>query len=145
MVIFCLAKVNNDRNMLKVIDDFCKAFGQCINFAKSRGIFLEGIPSDLDHLLFEDKDFVKANSDIKYLGFSYIRNARFTKIMMVIIDRVNHRIGSWTVRPLSQTRRLVMIKSMLLAFPIYIMSCYKLPQFIIKKTSLIYFQVLALS
>lgn len=119
--------------MLRVIEDFCSASNQRINFSKSWVICNDDIPEDLKTLLFVDKGFVKATTDIKYLGFPYIQNLIFTRIMMVMVGKLSHRIKSWAVRPLFQARRLVMIKSVLLALPIYIMFCYKLPQFIITK------------
>lgn len=132
MVIFGLAKTNNVRNILRVIEEFCLVSRQCTNFSKSWIICSNGIPSTWK-ISFLSMGFVKASSDIKYMGFPYIHNSRFTWIMMAMVDKLKYRIESWTVKPLSQDGRLVMIKLLLIALLIYIMSCYELPHFIINK------------
>lgn len=48
-------------------------------------------------------------------------------------NKMENKIGYWNLRQLSQARRLVMINSVLLALPIYMVSCYKIPYNIIRK------------
>lgn len=53
--------------------------------------------------------------------------------MQTLVNKVSNMINSWTSKPMSQEGRFVMMKSILFAIPIYLMSCCKLPYGIIAK------------
>lgn len=82
------------------------------------------------NFMFMRKGFV-SNASIKYLGFPYIQNARHTRVIQNLVNKLSNKIESWATKPLSQAGRVVMMKSVLLSIPIYMMSCYKLPSHII--------------
>lgn len=73
------------------------------------------------------------SDDIKYLGFLFIRCVGHRTLMNNISNQLANKVESWSSRPLSRAGRLVMINLVLLALPIYLMSCYKMPQKIINK------------
>lgn len=102
--------MSNVRNILRVIDTFCKYAAQCINFSKSNFIARDNIPPDL-HFLVSEKEFSKHDYPIKYLGFFNIPNARHTRMMQNLVDKISHKVDSWTIKPLSHAGKSVMLKS----------------------------------
>lgn len=86
----------------------------------------------LEHYIFVEKGFVRVNSQIKYLCVPYIQNARYTKLMNSLHDKLVLRMGFWTIKPVFQAWKICN-DQVLLDLPIYIMLCYKLPQYIIHK------------
>lgn len=69
----------------------------------------------------------------KYLGTWVDPGRKKTEIYNQVTDNINHRTASWKVRLLSQSSRLTLVKSVLSASNIYLLSCIRLPQFICSK------------
>lgn len=128
IVIFGQASMENIGNMLVVLDDFCYALGQQINYAKSQVICSNDLDSEIAHVLFEIKGFSRATQDITYLCFPFIKNAKCTSNLNTMVTKIDNKITSWKLKPLSQAGRIIMIKSILLSLPICLMACYKFPK-----------------
>lgn len=76
------------------------------------------------HFLFDIKGFPSSNQeDIKYLGFPYLKNGTYTQALNKIVMDFQAKIDHWKLKPLSQIGRLIMVKSVLLSLPIYVMQC----------------------
>lgn len=125
ILIFGLASLNKVLGILATIEQFFQASRQTINFAKSQIIAANNLPAELEHFMFLDKGFIKVVHKIQYFRFPYIQNARHSNIMNSLILKISNNISSWTLKPLSQTIKLIMIKSVLLFLTIYLMSCTK--------------------
>lgn len=100
VVVFGEASLSNVRQMLKVIDLFCKHLGQKINYTKSQFITSNNITSELFHYLTLEKGFRLHDTNIKYLSFPFILNARHTRMKHSLVDRMALKIDSWTHKPL---------------------------------------------
>lgn len=129
IVIFGEATLSNIQFMINLVEYFCHFSGQRINFLKSQVICPANLSPEVTHYLFEIKGFSSANpEDIKYLGFPYLKNGRTTQFLSKVVLDIQNKIEHWKLKPLSQAERLIMTKSVLLAMPVYLMSCYKFPK-----------------
>lgn len=78
---------------------------------------------------FETNSFSFCDSDFSNLGF--LKNLRYSKWLVSLLHKTKSKISRWKTRPLSQAGRMVMIKTVLLVLPNYVMSCYRFPKKII--------------
>lgn len=88
---------------------------------------------DIAYFLFTVKGFPPAEQCLKYLGYPFIKNGRHTHVLNKLLLDTHFQIFAWQHKPLSQMGRAIMIKSILLVLPTYIMSCYKVPKGICDK------------
>lgn len=102
VAVFGEVLLQNVRNMLNVIEFFCRYFGQRINFAKSQFIAANNLSPELYHFLVSEEGVSPSNSNLKHLGFPYIQNARYTRFMYYMVNKISNKIESWTTKPLSQ-------------------------------------------
>lgn len=122
--------------MVRKIETFCFILGQRINLKKSQIICAENLNWDVANFLFHEKGFSHSSQDIHYLGFPnfpFLKNARTTAPLHKICYHPKNRIQNWKFRNLSQVGKVVRMKSVLLAFPTYLMSCYKFSKGLIYK------------
>lgn len=67
-----------------------------------------------------------------YLGLPLTPNNLCKASYLPLIKRFNDRLAGWAANPLSIAGRLVLINSVLSALPVYFMSCFKLPAWVIR-------------
>lgn len=68
-----------------------------------------------------------------YLGVPIIHGRVCKSTYQFVVDRVRKRLETWKMKSLSRATRLLLIQSMLLAIPIYIMQTVTLSVAIIKE------------
>ncbi|KAK4393924.1 hypothetical protein Sango_1863200 [Sesamum angolense] len=68
----------------------------------------------------------------KYLGLLTIIGKSRAELFQSIKDGVWNRIHGWNAKLLSQAEREVLIKAVLQAIPMYIMSCFQLPDYFLR-------------
>lgn len=94
IVIFGEVILNNIQSMIRIVEKFCEAFGQRINFVKSQVICCDNLSFDVAHFLFEVKGFPKSPEALKYLGFPYIKDGRsiraLNKVLMDTQSKIEH-------------------------------------------------------
>lgn len=69
----------------------------------------------------------------KYLGLPEHFGRRKRDIFAALVDRIRQRAHRWTTRFLSGAGKMVLLKSVLAAMPRYSMSCFKLPNSLVKQ------------
>lgn len=121
IVIFRKASIENVQNMLHTIEEFYLISGQNINFNKSQVICVEPFNQDIATFLFREKGFICNIQDIQYLGFTFLKNARSIVPFQKIYTHLKNKVKNWKFMNLSQAGRMVMLKSVLLALPTYLM------------------------
>ncbi|XP_048613065.1 uncharacterized protein LOC125587022 [Brassica napus] len=113
--------------VMKVVKKYGKASGQCINFDKSSLLFGKRINAATRQ---EVKDTLGIHNDGgmgKYLAIPEDISGSKCKLFAFLKDNLMHRVNGWTGRCLSKGGKEVMIKSILLALPTYVMSTFLLP------------------
>lgn len=96
--------------------------GSKINFDKSSVLVLNDFDI-VENLVANTLNFKTMSFTFDYFGF-VIRPAKLKHDdWFIIIDKIKNRISNWNGRLLSRAGRLVLINSVLLALPIYWMSC----------------------
>ena len=124
---FCKAELRECEEVMKVVRTYGKASGQCINFDKSSLLFGKRINAatrqEIKHALGIHND----GGMRKYLGIPEDISGSKCKLFAFLKDNLMHRVNGWTGRWLSKGGKEVMIKSILLALPTYVMSTFLLP------------------
>ncbi|XP_018514451.2 uncharacterized protein LOC108871905 [Brassica rapa] len=124
---FCKAELCECEEVMKVVRTYDKASGQYINFDKSSLLFGKRINAATRQ---ENKDALGIHNDggmEKYLEIPKDISASKCKLFTFLKDSLMHRVNVWTGRWLSKGVKEVMIKSILLALPTYVMSTFMLP------------------
>lgn len=130
IVVFGDASTRNVKYILDILKLFYNGSGQRINYSK---------PLLLVHKVFI-ANFATPSTDFHFSTLSwslhifgiYLWNLRCSFTFVPIVQKLEKKVGGWLNRPLSQAWRLIMIKSVLIVYPIYWMCFYKFPKKIIK-------------
>lgn len=69
----------------------------------------------------------------RYLGVPILHQRVCKTTYQYLVDKVRHKLASWKIRTLSRTTRLVLIKSTLLAIPLYTMQLVAIPKCILNE------------
>lgn len=109
------------------------ASGQQLNTSKSSIFFGNKVPNDLRTSLKNALGIHNEGGMGTYLGLPEKICGSKKQVFAFVQDRLGKRINSWSAKLLSKGGKEVMIKSVAQALPTYVMSCFFLPQGIIKK------------
>ncbi|XP_010481048.1 PREDICTED: uncharacterized protein LOC104759863 [Camelina sativa] len=104
---FCKAEATKCRTVMDIIGNYGRASGQEVNLEKSSIIFGKNVPEDIR---------------------SQLKSGSKTKVFSYVKDQLDDRVNGWSAKHLSKGGKEIMIKSVALALPTHVMSCYKLPQ-----------------
>ena len=69
-----------------------------------------------------------------YLGLPKSLGGSKIKVFVFVHDRLNNKVNGWTFKFFTKGGKEVIIKSVITALPNHVMSCYRLPKAIAKKT-----------
>ena len=108
---------------------FTKATGMDINVEKS-SLTTHLLRPEEELELVENFPFISSGLDVglKYLGFSLKANLYLKKDWSWMIGKVEKRLQVWSHRWLSRAGRLVLVKAVLEAIPVYWMSLSWIPK-----------------
>ena len=120
VLIFYSGYRRDTRVLKEILDLFTKATGMDINFEKSTRIAHLLRPEE-ELELVENFPFISSGLDVglKYLGFSLKANLYLKKDWSWLIGKVEKRLQVWSYRWLSRAGRLVLVKAVLEAIPVY--------------------------
>ena len=117
---FCKAEPRECDEVMKALETYGKASGQCRNFEKSSLLFNKRIPGHV-------KDTLKASTGIAneggmgtYLGIPEDISGSKVRPFAFLKERLQDRVNGWTGRWLSRGGKEVLIKSILLALPTWL-------------------------
>ncbi|CAA7030928.1 unnamed protein product [Microthlaspi erraticum] len=130
---FCKADVLQCAEVLNIIKSYGLASGQQLNTAKSSIFFGSKVPQATIIELKRTLSITKEGGMGTYLGLPEKISGSKKQVFAFVQDRLSKRVNSWSAKLLSRGGKEVLIKSVAQALPTYVMSCFLLPQDIIKK------------
>ncbi|XP_010446110.1 PREDICTED: uncharacterized protein LOC104728885 [Camelina sativa] len=98
--------------IVAVFDEFVKLSGLKISMEKST-LFLAGVPASTADQISTWFSFAHGQFPIRYLGLPLITKKLTNADLAPLLEQLQQRIGSWTVRTLSFAGRLNLISSVL--------------------------------
>lgn len=131
-VIFVNPSHGEVNSLLRILDDFGKATGLCINLAKST---VSPIRCDNINLAEVLQDFAGpvAPFTIRYLGLPITMGRLRLVHLQFIIDRIKARLAGWKGRLLPMAGRRVLVRCVLSAMPTFALTVLRLPKKILRE------------
>ncbi|XP_019085523.1 PREDICTED: uncharacterized protein LOC109126439 [Camelina sativa] len=125
---FCKAEATECKTVMEIIRNYGKASGQEVNLETSSIMFGKKVPPEIRNQLKSVIGISKEGGMGSYLGIPESLQGSKTKVFGYVKDRLDDRVNGWNAKLLSKAGKEIMIKSVALALPTHVMSCYKLPQ-----------------
>ncbi|XP_027108907.1 uncharacterized protein [Coffea arabica] len=113
-LIFCKAKEEKAVQLMEVLRQYGDASEQLINIEKSSIFFSKNVPTGERLKVLERVRGMKKVKQSRYLGLP--------------LEKVIRRISGWKEKLLSMAGKKMLLKSVVMALPAYVMSCCKLPK-----------------
>ncbi|CAM8999905.1 unnamed protein product [Rhodiola kirilowii] len=134
-MIYLRANTSDFVMLKKILEDYEYLSGQKINLSKSEAFFSPNVQQECREQLGGILGIASVQHHSKYLGLPLAVGQRKSDIFRYIIDKVWSRVNGWKEKLLSIAGKEVLIKSVLLATPLYSMSCFSLPGNVLNKLS----------
>jgi len=133
VLIFCSGNRRETRVLKEILDLFSKATGMELNAGKSSLTTNRLRPTEEEELLrYFPFNAAGLDEGLKYLGFSLKANLYLKRDWVWLVGKVEKRLRVWSHKWLSRAGRLVLVKSVLEAIPVYWMSLAWIPKGILE-------------
>ncbi|GKB06046.1 reverse transcriptase [Tanacetum coccineum] len=119
--------------MVDILDRYCKASGQSINFTKSVALFSPNSSTFLQEQVCELLNVECMDPKARYLGLPSMCGQKKGELFSFILEKVLQKVQGWKQKLLSQAGREILIKSVIQSIPSYAMQCYLLPNDLLEK------------
>ncbi|MQM15005.1 hypothetical protein Taro_047941 [Colocasia esculenta] len=126
-LIFSNGLARHIRSLMMFLKKYEASSGQLINVSKSAFIISDRAPLSLGHSIADLTGFVKARSPFWYLGVTLFCGRDKLVHFSHIISKTAAKLQSWKSGFLSSGGRLVLVRHVLSALPIYTMSSQAIP------------------
>ncbi|BFG15867.1 hypothetical protein CerSpe_021410 [Prunus speciosa] len=126
-LIFLKASTQNCRNLVMLLNAYCYASGQQVNFSKSTLFFSPHTPMQLRESLCNIFGMPEVEDPGNYLGLPTIWGRAKRNALSYIKDRILAKVDGWKQQLLSQAGREVLIKAVAQAVPAYPMNIFLFP------------------
>ncbi|KAK6138841.1 hypothetical protein DH2020_027414 [Rehmannia glutinosa] len=113
-------------NFKMVLDQYCLASGQKVNFEKSSVFFSSNTPDQVRSDVCSIMGNIQEQKKIKHLGLPLSIGRSKKEIFKFVVDMADRRVSNWKANFLSMAGKEVLVKFVLNALPNYIIACYKL-------------------
>ncbi|CAL1413585.1 unnamed protein product [Linum trigynum] len=125
--LFLRGNLQECENLIEVLNEYEELSGQRVNLAKSAVCFSRNIVQ-------QDQEFLAAVLGVgavgvhdKYLGLPSLVARSKMETFRYVEAKLLERLQGWKQRTLSWAAKETLIKSIALALPLHVMSCFKLP------------------
>ncbi|CAM8914180.1 unnamed protein product [Rhodiola kirilowii] len=135
--IFFVRAEKEEINCLKnVLRQYEGVSGQRINFEKSEVCFSRNTPADVRWQVCNSFCIRQVPCHSRYLGMPLVVGQRKTEVFKSIVEKIWRKVKDWKSRLLSAAGREVLVKAVIQAMPIYMMSVYHFPKKVIADISM---------
>lgn len=111
---------------MKVVRQYEKTSGQCINSEKSSLLFGKRIPVNVRQTIQDTLKIHNEGGMGSYLGIPEYISGSKCKLFTYLKDILRNKVSGWIGRWLSRGKK-ILITSILLVFPTYVMSSFLVP------------------
>ncbi|KAL9667077.1 hypothetical protein QQ045_001424 [Rhodiola kirilowii] len=132
-IFFLCANMKNAKNLKKILKEYELLSGQKVNLSKSEIYFGRNIMENDRQIISETLEVRRVESISKYLGLPVAFGHNGTEMFKNIIGRIWKKMQGWKEKKLSIAGKEVLIKAVVQAMPTYAMSCFKIPDTLIKR------------
>jgi len=112
----------------QVLEAYCQASGQRINYGKSSIYFSKGVSEATRATIKGIMNVPNETLNEKYLGMPSDVGSSKNSAFKFIKDRLWNKVQGWIEKSLSTAGKEILVKSVAQAVPVYSMSCFKLPR-----------------
>lgn len=127
-VLFGEATIANCNAINDILQKYERASGQLVNRAKSSIFLSPNMPEQRKEEIVNALNIRLEDGGGKYLGLPSIIGKSKRAIFAFVKDRVLSRLKGWKESKLNQAGREVLLKSVLMSMPNYVMQCFLLPK-----------------
>ncbi|BBH03133.1 Ribonuclease H-like superfamily protein [Prunus dulcis] len=133
---FIRGNTQNCRHMRLLLDGYCRAFGQQINFGKSSLFFSPNTPASISTQLGAILGMTMVDDPGKYLGLPTMWGRSKKEALQFVKEKLLRKLSRWKQSLLSQAGREVLIKAVAQAVPNYPMGVFLFPKRSVRRWSL---------
>ncbi|KAL0427321.1 UNVERIFIED_CONTAM: putative mitochondrial protein [Sesamum latifolium] len=126
----------------EILGRYERVSGQQINLHKSEILFIAGTLEETHLAVVALLEVQVVEKFEKYVGLPAVPGRSKKDIFQSIRDRVWQKVLGWKEKLLSQAGKQTLIMAVLQAIPLYAMSCFRLPESIIKELKSIFAEFL---
>ncbi|BFG34431.1 hypothetical protein CerSpe_207050 [Prunus speciosa] len=129
-LVFMKATKPNCDQMVQLLNVFCEASGQQINYSKSCLFFTPNIPDCMRREIEDTLNIREIDDPGKYLGLPTLWGRAKKDALAYIKDRINKKVQNWKQALLSQAGKEILLKAVVQAIPAYPMNIFRFPTFL---------------
>ncbi|KAL9659004.1 hypothetical protein QQ045_028263 [Rhodiola kirilowii] len=130
---FLRAKMKNAENLRRILSEYEMLSGQKVNLSKSEIYFGGNVTDDERRRICELLGVRQVSFMSRYLGLPVAFGHNRTELCKYIVERIWKKVQGWKEKSLSIAGKEVLIKAVVQAMPTYAMSCFKIPESLIKR------------
>lgn len=127
-------------NLLRFLSKYEEASGQKINRGKSGFLMYKNTHPSRVAIVPQTTAFIRKELPIHYLGVPLFVGAPRSAYFQVLLERIRRKI--WKCHQLSKGGRIVLLQSVLLSMPIYLLSVLTPPATVLQRLNRIFFNFL---
>ncbi|GLJ40989.1 hypothetical protein SUGI_0848590 [Cryptomeria japonica] len=124
-MLFGQGNIREVRALKGILNSYMIASGQEVNLEKST-VFMFNIDPTSREEICRVLEIKQGLLPCKYLGIPLDKGRRSSKLWDNLVEKIKSRINTWKGRWLSFAGRATLVKSVLTAMPIYLLSCQNL-------------------
>nr|XP_027060887.1 uncharacterized protein LOC113687483 [Coffea arabica] len=124
----CQATKQEARKVKSILERYGQASGQVVNFEKSAIFYSKNTTDQRKNGVREELDNIKEARNGTYLGLPMAIGRSKTQVFAFVQNKISNKLQDWKQKLLSQGGKEILVKSVIMAMPTYVMACFRLPR-----------------
>ncbi|XP_071924943.1 uncharacterized protein [Coffea arabica] len=124
----CQATKQEARKVKSILERYGQASGQVVNFEKSAIFYSKNTTDQRKNGVREVLDNIKEARNGTYLGLPMAIGRSKTQVFAFVQNKISNKLQGWKQKLLSQGGKEILVKSVIMAMPTYVMACFRLPR-----------------